>query len=535
MLNKNESRINSPPFLGLAILWLFAYFLAMYELGNSPLRDFDEATVARVALELSQKSGIDTLLPSIWGEAYLNKPPGLHWLIAGFINFTNLWHNDKELPSEFTIRFVPAFLSTFVVPLCGLIQWKLRPKDKFSSIATSAILLSLLPIARHGRLAMLDGTLLSLVSLLWLLIINLRDGKNNKYRLFYIGLTCSFLLLLKAPLIIPISLAGILPMLGEKIQLKKYLLPWFLLGLTPGVSWHIWNSLVRGTGALWLWWGDGMSRVLFTSSAGSGDQYLVPLIELLEGGWPWILFFPFGIYIAFKERKYFSGKWYLSTLLVLCFAILPLKTQYPWYVMPLWIPFALICGPSVKEVIIGKSSKYYNNKVNIIISIALIMLGSSISLVGLLSSFKMITGLEKYESICLIIGSLWLISGIVLFNKKVKYKKFAAILLFFANFLSLIILMGSSFWLWELNESWPVKPIAEMINFSEAKNIVMQGSYGRPSLSWYASQKVSITNDATPTGWILINDDQKIEDLKSKGFCYIKDKRMEWSLIQCKP
>ena len=70
------------PLLGLLILWVLACCLALIGLGNLAIRDFDEAIVARVAYEMSQANGIDQFFPTIWGSQYLNKPPGLHWLIA---------------------------------------------------------------------------------------------------------------------------------------------------------------------------------------------------------------------------------------------------------------------------------------------------------------------------------------------------------------------------------------------------------------------------------------------------------------------
>ena len=48
---------NKLPWRLLLILWVAAALLYCIGLGNAPLRDFDEATVARVALELHQGAG----------------------------------------------------------------------------------------------------------------------------------------------------------------------------------------------------------------------------------------------------------------------------------------------------------------------------------------------------------------------------------------------------------------------------------------------------------------------------------------------
>ena len=106
------------PWKGLLILWLVGCCLAIFKLGNLPLRDFDEATVARVAFELSEKNGLQALLPTLWNAPYLNKAPGLHWLIGLAIKLNEKSINN-QLPSSALIRLIPAFLSTLVIPFGG--------------------------------------------------------------------------------------------------------------------------------------------------------------------------------------------------------------------------------------------------------------------------------------------------------------------------------------------------------------------------------------------------------------------------------
>ena len=138
--------------------------MALIGLGDVPLRDLI-GTVAR-GLELSQGQGEAVLLPTLWGEPYLNKAPGLHSLIGLVIR---LGSDTQQRPSEGLVRLVPALLSSLVVPLGGLLQWRLRQCERSDCLATSLLLLTLLPIARHGRLAMLDGSQLSAMALLgWL-------------------------------------------------------------------------------------------------------------------------------------------------------------------------------------------------------------------------------------------------------------------------------------------------------------------------------------------------------------------------------
>ena len=75
---RSDSAPAAAPWITLVWLGLAASVLALVGLGDLPLRDFDEATVARVALELRHGLGEAPLLPTIWEQPYLNKAPGLH-------------------------------------------------------------------------------------------------------------------------------------------------------------------------------------------------------------------------------------------------------------------------------------------------------------------------------------------------------------------------------------------------------------------------------------------------------------------------
>ena len=85
---RSGSATKAIPWIALVGLGLAAAMLALIGLGDLPLRDFDEATVARVALEMRHGLGEAPLLPTLWGKPYLNKAPGLHSLIALVISTT---------------------------------------------------------------------------------------------------------------------------------------------------------------------------------------------------------------------------------------------------------------------------------------------------------------------------------------------------------------------------------------------------------------------------------------------------------------
>tara|TARA_B100000965_G_scaffold77180_1_gene61292 strand:- start:122 stop:1633 length:1512 start_codon:yes stop_codon:yes gene_type:complete len=501
-------------------LWTIACGLAFISLGNLPLRDFDEATVARVALELNHKSGIERLLPSIWDTPYLNKPPGLHWIISFAISFSqNFQNNLNSLPSEFCIRFFPALFSTFVVPLGGLIQWNLRPKDRISCVTTSVILLTLLPIVRYGRMAMLDGTQLSAIALLWFSLSSVKIKRSNKFAFLGAGFACSFMLLLKAPIVIPALIASLVPLLFEN-KLKKYQYnfswSWFFFGLIPGFSWHLLNIYSNGAGAFWMWWGDGAGRVLFEEGSGSDLGVLVPIIEIFEGGWPWILIWPIGLLWAFFSLNTRWGVWAISTQVIIAGSILPLKMQLPWYIHPFWLPFALLCGPPASWLIHRKKDNYLFAK-NILRKIPYILslIGLCLLVFSLLIKLNFLIFVEDYFNMIFFISSGWFIGGLLLSNSRKNIRKFGFISVIIGSTIGLFFFASSKFWLWEINENWDVRPAAEFISSYPDQKIYIGNSFERPSLNWYSQKQI------------------KSFDVQNKTRCYSIKKTNEWDLYAC--
>ncbi|MEO1131973.1 MAG: hypothetical protein AAFX40_04615 [Cyanobacteria bacterium J06639_1] len=59
-------------------------------------------------------------------------------------------------------------------------------------------------------------------------------------------------------------------------------------------------------------------------------------------------------------------------------------------------------------------------------------------------------------------------------------------------YLALLVLMHSDLWIWELNEAYPVKPVAELVRSRTPPNaeIFMSFGYARPSLDFYSERRV---------------------------------------------
>ena len=521
------------PWIALAALGFAAAVLALIGLGDLPLRDFDEATVARVALELRHGLGEAPLLPTIWGLPYLNKAPGLHSLIALVIGATTQ-HN--QLPSEWTIRLAPALLSCLVVPLGGWLQWTLRPGDRSSALATSVILLTLLPVARHGRLAMLDGTQLSIMALLWLALLKLNCSRTSALWGAVAGLMASAMLLLKAPLLVPVTVAaGLALAWGQEWRCwnrKQAALIGMLLGLAPGIGWHLWHAYIRGSDALWLWWGDGAGRVLLEAGGGSELGWRVPVIEVLEGGWPWLPLLPFGLIWAWRWRQSRWGRWSLTCLLTLAGAIFPLRTQLPWYNHPLWLPIALLCAPLLAWLVERPSSSS-NSASNptppwrwLLSRLPLFWCGLGLLLLLVwLSSFSSIgSGLAPYRSLAGVLGLGWCVGGWWLHSATPQRRRLGVIYLSCGNVAALALLFHSPLWLWELNETWPVQPVAALARANPGTEIRLKGYDERPSLNWYAEKRIKRFKGGPG---------RRLSDKSQEG-CIIEGRAERWTLGNCR-
>ena len=487
------------PWSALAGLGLAAAVLTLIGLGDLPLRDFDEATVARVAFELRQGLGEAPLLPTLWDQPYLNKAPGLHGLIALVIGATT---RPDQLPSEWTIRLAPALLSCLVVPIGGWLQWVLRPGDRSSTLATSVILLTLLPVARHGRLAMLDGTQLTAMALLWLALLQLNRSRCSSLWGAVAGLMASAMLLLKAPLLVPAAVAGGLALAwGQEWRNwhnRAAALTGMLLGLAPGIGWHLWHAHIRGGEALWLWGGDGAGRVLLDAGEGSDLGWRVPVIEVLEGGWPWLPLLPFALVWAWRWRQSRWGRWSLAGLLTLAGAILPLRTQLPWYSHPLWLPLALLCAPLLAWLVEQPfSSKNAPESPNppcrwLLLQLPAFWCGLGLLLLLLwLSSFSSTgSSLVPYRGLAGVLGLGWCGGGWWLRSAAPQRRRLGLISLSCGNVAALALLFHSPLWLWELNETWPVQPVAALARANSGSEIRLKGYDERPSLNWYAEQRI---------------------------------------------
>ncbi|MCX5948618.1 MAG: 4-amino-4-deoxy-L-arabinose transferase [Cyanobacteria bacterium] len=499
---------------GLLLLWILALILALTGLGGVPLVDWDEGIVARVALESSQAPWPDRLWPTSWGEPYLNKPPLIHWLIAACIDlwrqlspaaatatatatataYTAATAGTATLPPEWLLRLGPALLSSLIVPLLGLIQWRLRPGQRGPALATAAIALTLLPLARQGHRVMLDGSQLVAIALLWWALL----GSMTSWRRTLgwgalAGLAGSALLLLKAPTALPV-LASALVLLALERDLRPR--QWLLLalallvGLLPGLAWHLGHWLVRGDGALQMWLGQGYARI-GTAIEGHRDGPLSAVLEMVEGGWPWLPLWPFGLALAWRARSSRAGLWCLGLTLAMSLMVLPLRTQLPWYSLLLWPPFALVCGP-VLAALVARPRPDRLPGAGLLVRLPRLwaLIGALVVLLALLALAGVLPPLRPAAAIALVFGASLLGGGWLLTGPEQRLRRLGALVMVLGSWLALLLLLASPLWLWELRERWPVPRLAALLSSQGPAEVRLWQEQERPSLNWYAGRRL---------------------------------------------
>ena len=489
---------------GLAALWLLALVLALSGLGGLPLRDWDEGIVARVALEASQRAWPDVLMPVYWGEPYLNKPPGLHLLIAGAIG---LWRSANgsvpgTLPPEWLLRLVPAVLSSTVVPLVGLVQARLRPHQSAVALATSAMALTLMPLARHGRLVMLDGTQLAAILVIWWAVLT-PDHRRGPLLLHggLMGLAGTVLLLLKAPLAFPI-LAATLALRAWDRDLQGRQWRWLLLGLAvgllPGLAWHGLHALERGADALQMWLGQGFARVHQQLEGHSGGP-IMPITEVLEGGWPWLALWPGAMGLAWRERRTQVGRWCLGTTAITAALVLPLGTQLPWYSLLFWPPFLLCCGPVLVWLVNDQPAlKPAWPAITRRVPWFWALLGALLCALAVIAGTTSNPALGPLAPVAGSGGLALLLGGALLLAKPARRRQAGVVVLVAGLWGALLLFLRGPLWLWELNESWSVRPVAQEVRLHPNKPVHLWKLGERPSLNWYAERRLRRKKNDTP-------------------------------------
>jgi 4-amino-4-deoxy-L-arabinose transferase-like glycosyltransferase len=466
------------------ILWGAALLLFCVDLGGVPLRDWDEGTVAQVAREIAQGETWSAWLhPQLWGQPYLNKPPLLHSAIAVIFKLFGV--------HTWTARLPGAFLTATSVPLLYLLGREIFPTQLYA-LLSSGVYLTLLPVVRHGRLAMLDGAVVCFyIALLWLWL------RARRYPVLYLGggLCFACMCLTKGILGILLILIALLFLAWDapKELRSPYLWGGLLLGSLPVVGWYALQ---------WQYYGQQFVDVtLLNQNVGrvwsNIDNHQGPpwyyLLELLKYSWPWLIFWPAGVRLAWQMRYQSWAKlllvWSGGYLLVISL----METKLPWYIFPVYPAIAGTIGVTLTAA--WNMHQHWNGRGLSLkrLPTAWVILLGGISVIATAGVFYASPwGGEPSLALAITFLIVVIATGLGAVFTWHQQTRFIPTLMM-GVYLALGGLMTSDHWVWELGESFPVLPIAELVNsyVPDGGEVYMDYSYNRPSLDFYSDRRIS--------------------------------------------
>ncbi|MEB3359036.1 MAG: glycosyltransferase family 39 protein [Synechococcales bacterium] len=470
-------------FLTLGLL-VAALVLFTVNLGGVPLRDWDEGTVAQVAREIAQspRPWIAWLYPTLHGDPYFNKPPLVHGLVAIAYHFGGIGATPARLPG--------AWLTALSVPLLYGIGRQLFPQ-RLTALLAAAVYLTMLPVVRHGRLAMLDGAILCFfLGTVW---AALRSRRNPRWALG-MGLGIGLMTLTKG--ILGLLLGGIalafLAWDAPRLLISFYTWGGLFLGALPALIWYALQGLAYGPEFFTVHF---LSQSFDRVWAAVEDNRQPPwfyLLELLKYGFPWLLFWPMGLGLAWGDRTLSWAKlvlvWGGGYLLV----ISVMGTKLPWYVLPVYPALALATGYELGrlwQTLPGVSARLEPSRRYVA------GLRAGLALLGILGwgggVYFLAFATPREGDLALALAALGLTMTVAVWLMNRRDRQFIPILLW-GFYVTLLLFVTSNHWVWELNEDYAVEPVAAMVQAHTPENQRLLTSHPirRPSLEFYSDREV---------------------------------------------
>lgn len=467
--------------------WLWGFSVAAliiygFNLGEVPLRDWDEAIVASVARNIwrSPENSHSWLYPTIGHQRpYWNKPPLVHWFIA----YAYSWFGV----SEWSTRLFPALLSAISVPLLYLLGREIFITST-GAIWATLVYLTLLPMVRHGRLAMLDGAIACwFIFALWCL---LRSRRRSRWLLGFslaIGLAC-----LTKGIMIGVLL-GIIAIIflawdSPKLLRSGYFWGALVLGTIPSVAWYGMQYLHYGEQFLGINLGEETFSRIWQPITNNVHPPWYYLLEIAKYTLPWLLFLPGGIKLALSNYHSAWAKLSLTWGGVYLLAVSLMATKLPWYIIPFYPAFALLVGANLARIWQSRRQSYPLVWKIILGFLAAVAWGASLYY-GIIRS----PGHRDLQLTLAVIGLSLTLATVLLW-----YSRYFIVAIAAGWYLALLLLFDSSHWVWELNEAYPVKPIAALVRQHTPARQVIYTSYAyfRPSLDFYSDRQIIPLKDA---------------------------------------
>jgi 4-amino-4-deoxy-L-arabinose transferase-like glycosyltransferase len=429
--NKLRQEIRWIEFLSNAGLFFAALVLFGINLGNLPLQ-MDEQTVSQVAKEIASAplDALRWLFPTLQEQPYLERPPLVHGLIA--LAYLLAGSN------EWTTRLPGALLAACSVPLLYSLGREIFAA-RMPSLFSAAIYLTLLPVVRYGRLAMLDGAVLCFEILT--LVCILRSRRDLRWALG-VGVGLSLLSLSQGMMGVIVAAIALLFLAWDTPRLLSsgFFAIGALLGGAPALAWHA---------AQFLRHGKPFAEAMFGQYFKVIDGYAIglswhPLLDILKSSWPWLIFVLYGLGLAWRERNWGWAKSILVWSGVLLAIVSLFSVRQSGAIVPIYPALALAGGAALAEVSNWSADRAYPRLWVIFLSLlALVPIAVCIA-------FYFDISFGAFEAIdylsFLFLGSLsltWAVSAALLAQRSEQFIS----VLFWGMYVSWLILVCSPNWI----------------------------------------------------------------------------------------
>ncbi|MBD2339423.1 glycosyltransferase family 39 protein [Calothrix sp. FACHB-156] len=457
------------------VLLVAAVLLFSINLGGAPLRDWDEGTVAQIAREIvrSPAGSLNWLYPTLGGVPYPHKPPLMHLLVA--------WAYQLGGINEWTTRLPGAILTACSVPLLYCIGREAF-RQRWAAIYSALIYLTMLPVVRHGRLAMIDGAVVSfLMVMMWCV---LRSRRDLRYCLG-VGLAFGLICLTQGVYGVLLGAIAIVFLYWDTPRLLTCYYLWIavFLGILPVLGWYAAQLLHYGHTFLQMAFISPANNQLGTGAAGNSRTSWYYLKEILMYAWPWLLFLPHSLRLAWENRNLSWAKLVLAWSGVYLVIIACMGSKILWYLFPIYPSLALALGAQLAETEnLPLLSSYPRSW---IAGLSILALAASAGSIFFSSGANPKTDLQVIfaaVALTMTLAAIYAERGDGQFLK----------ILFWGSYISLLLLMKSNYWVWELSDAYPVKPVASMIVRANpaVKKIYTSFPYNRPSLDFYSDRTI---------------------------------------------
>jgi 4-amino-4-deoxy-L-arabinose transferase-like glycosyltransferase len=509
-------------------LLLAALLLFCLDLGSLPLFDPGEGMVALVARKIlsSPLNFWQWFYPMFDGKPFLESPPLLYVLIAGVYKIAGV--------NEWTTRLPGAVLSALSVPILYGIGREIFP-SRLGAIFSSLVYLTLIPVACQGRLAIADGMALCFVVLMiWCVLRSRRDFRWC----LGIGLSLSLISLSKG--LILSSLAGAIAFLFLSWDTPRLLSSyyWWLglfLGSVPGIAWYTVGILQYHLSFSPINLFNQSLQPLWNAIITRSRHPWYHLIELLKFATPWLIFFPYGLRLAWENRNWGWAKLVLvwtsvcGLAIVAMFTNMAMFTNYE-YILPLSPALALASGALLTEVWYLPSCKSYPAawKLGLALFAFLTIIPSFY--------FGIFDSLNRSLSIIFACVALTMAMAAVLLSRRdLQF----ILILFWGMYISLLLFMTSPYWTPKFAETYPVKPLAELIQRRIPNHQVIYASFdaARPALNFYSGRQViPVSNPELKQKWDSAQLIYLLLDADTEAQLSLKSSRLierlsRWSLV----